>query len=572
VTENIDPRKAKRRLHGGQEIAFLDVREAGEFGEGHPLFATPCPYSRLELLAPALVPNRRAPVLLIDGGDGVAARAARRLEALGYEDVAIVGGAADWGAAGFTLFKGVNVPSKTLGELAEAAWHPAMLDAGTLAAWRAAGRPFHLFDARPPAEYSKMNVPGARCLPNGELAHRFAAAVSARDVPIVVNCAGRTRGIVGAIGLRIAGVENPVLALENGTQGWALGGEVLERGTPAVSYPELDEAALAESHARARRISETWGIPWIDPAGVEELWADADRTTYVFDVRSAEEFAAGHFPAAVHAPGGQLAQATDQWIAVRRARVALCDDTGLRAALAAFWLRQLGFETYVLTLSPPLNSGLPESSIKEPKSGKPDFGRGRGEGGRPPGQADALPLVSPQAVAAGLAAGMQRLIDLRPSPAYRAAHPAGAEWGIRPKLDLPPTPALPRKVEGSMRLVLLSEEPAVAALAAMDLAEAGYADVRLLAGGMSAWRDAGLPVESTQDSPSPDEAVDFLRFVHDRHDGNLDASRQYIAWEQGLVAQLDPEERAEFRLETPFSQREKVAAKRPDEDSPTIAT
>jgi len=91
----------------------------------------------------------------------------------------------------------------------------------------------------------------------------------------------------------------------------------------------------------------------------------------------------------------------------------------------------------------------------------------------------------------------------------------------------------------------------VAELAAVDLRELGFADLRLLDGGMEPWRAAGLPVEASPDRPDPEEAIDFLRFVHDRHDGNLDASRQYLAWEQGLIAQLDPEERAEFRLERP---------------------
>jgi rhodanese-related sulfurtransferase len=336
VTRSIDPREAKARLHSGGEVAFLDLREAGEFGEGHPLFAVPCPYSRLELMVGGLVPNARVPVLTIDGGDGVGERAARRLERLGYEDVATVaGGTPGWAAAGFTLFKGVNVPSKTLGELAEAAWHPRMVDAATLARWRREGRGFRLFDARPPAEFAKMNVPGAACLPNGELAHRFAAAVPDRETPVVVNCAGRTRGIVGAIGLRLAGIVNPVFALENGTQGWALAGETLDRGSHAEPYPELDDHERAECWARARRLAEARGIPCIGLDALDMFRNDTERTTYLFDVRSAGEYEAGHLPGADYAPGGQLAQATDQWIGVRRARVVLADDTGLRATTSA---------------------------------------------------------------------------------------------------------------------------------------------------------------------------------------------------------------------------------------------
>src|SRR5690606_7161350 len=101
-----------------------------------------------------------------------------------------------------------------LGELAEHAWHPQTIDAPTLKRWQEEGRGFRLFDARPPSEYAKMRVPGAVCLPNGELAHRYAAAVEDPTAPVVVTCAGRTRGIVGVLGLRLAGIDRAVYALE----------------------------------------------------------------------------------------------------------------------------------------------------------------------------------------------------------------------------------------------------------------------------------------------------------------------------------------------------------------------
>lgn len=525
MIREIDPATAKAQLHAGEEIAFLDVREAGEFGQGHPLFAVPCPYSRLELQVGGLVPNLRAPIILIDGGDGVSARAARRLEAIGYTEVTIVtGGANGWEGAGFSLFKGVNVPSKALGELAEAVWHPTIVDAARLRDWRTAGREFLLFDARPPAEYAKMHVPGARCLPNGELAHRFAAAVPDAGTPIVINCAGRTRGLIGAVGLRLAGIPNPVMALENGTQGWALAGEALVRGAAAAPYPALGEAEIAASRERASGFLQAWRIPPIDRTRLEALRRENDHTLYLFDVRSAEEFRAGHIVGAVHAPGGQLVQATDQWIGVRHARVVLSDDTGLRGALAAFWLRQMGWHVYFLA-----------DSGKEANEAAIEHQPARGD--------RHLSLVSAREAAAGLAAGTHLLLDLRTSQRHRECHPRGARWSIRPRLAT---------AMGSAReVVILADEPAVASLAAKDIVGLGQLEVSLLDGGMSSWREAGLPVDASPAGPSPQEAIDFLTFVHDRHEGNLEASRLYLAWEMGLVAQLDTDERAEFRLERP---------------------
>ncbi|WP_161142480.1 rhodanese-like domain-containing protein, partial [Propylenella binzhouense] len=411
MARRITAADAKSVIEGPGESAFLDVREAGEFGEGHPLLAIPCPYSTLELRIAELVPRRDAPILLIDGGDGVAERAARRLEAAGYGDLALLeGGVPAWRRAGFSLFKGVNVPSKTLGELAEALWHPETIAAEALAKWRAEGRPFALFDCRPPAEYAKMRVPGAICLPNGELAYRFEAAVADPEMPVVVTCAGRTRGLVGAIGLRLAGIANPVYALENGTQGWALAGQPLERGKEAAPFPEPAPDARAAAAARARAIAARWHIPMIGRADLDRLADDASRTLYRLDVRSAEEYAAGHLPGAVHAPCGQAVQATDQWIGVRRSRVVLLDDSGLRGVLAAFWLRQLGYEVHVL----PGCDALPDLEAGTPAHG-------------PVGALPTVPALDARATRERTAAGAV-LIDLRSSAAHCAGAPAGAAW------------------------------------------------------------------------------------------------------------------------------------------------
>ncbi len=344
---------AKDRLHRAQEFAVIDVREAGQFGEGHLLFAAPCAYSRLELEFPRLVPRISTEVILVDDGDGVAERAAQRLEGLGYASISILdGGVAAWEAAGFSLFKGVNVPSKLLGELAEHHFQPQRLSANELANWKAAGKSFHFFDTRPPAEHEKMRVPGARCLPNGELAHRLAAAVPDETATILLTCAGRTRGLIGAASLMVAGFNNPVFALENGTQGWTLAGFDLERGNTAQPFPDLDSMTFSASQKRAERVMADDDIPAIDAAGLAAFLEDQTRTTHVLDVRSEAEASADPIAVARHALSGQLIQSTDQWIGTRRSRVVLIDDAGLRAALAAYWLKRMGYEPYVHRLSP----------------------------------------------------------------------------------------------------------------------------------------------------------------------------------------------------------------------------
>ena len=57
-------------LKSGEVFAFFDVREEGEFStQGHPLFATPLPLSRLEPRALALLPDPHTRIVLMDSGE-----------------------------------------------------------------------------------------------------------------------------------------------------------------------------------------------------------------------------------------------------------------------------------------------------------------------------------------------------------------------------------------------------------------------------------------------------------------------------------------------------------------------
>src|SRR5260370_12061387 len=102
MTKFVEVATVREWLADGGEIAFLDVREEGQHGSGHPLLAVNLPYSRLEREIARLVPRRSCRIALVDDADGVAAKAARRLEGLGYSNThALNGGAAPWSVAGF---------------------------------------------------------------------------------------------------------------------------------------------------------------------------------------------------------------------------------------------------------------------------------------------------------------------------------------------------------------------------------------------------------------------------------------------------------------------------------------
>ena len=518
----IDAKTLKAWLSDGDEIALLDVREHGRYGEAHLFFAVPLPYSRFELGLPALVPRPGTRLVLCDEGDGVADRAAARAASLGYPNVhALAGGIGAWQAAGYTLYAGVNVPSKAFGELVELARHTPRVTAQELQAMRQAGEDMVIVDGRTVAEFRKMSIPGGICCPNGELALRIGELVPSPRTKIVVNCAGRTRSIIGAQTLIDFGLPNPVVALENGTQGWFLAGLKLENGAKR-QFGESTQHDLGPLKTRARALAEARGAGFVDAAQVENWRADPERTTYLLDVRTPEEFAKGSAPAAVHAPGGQLVQATDQWIGTRGARIVLLDDDGVRAPMTAQWLRQQGHNAYVL------EGGVPAAAAL------------RAPSGRAPARAQPAPITAAE-VAERLRDRSAGVVDLRASMSYRKEHINGAVWSIRPRI----ASAI---ADRSKTTVLVADQPEISALAALDLADAGCADVRLLSGGHAAARAHGLPMASSPNTPPDADCIDFLFFTAKRHEGDADAAQQYLTWEIGLVDQLDEAERQSFRI------------------------
>ena len=526
----ISPERLRARLvgegEGGGEIALLDLREQGAFGEGHLLYASCLPLSRLELRVGRLVPRRSAPVVLCDGGEGLAERGAGKLAALGYSDVRVLaGGAPAWRAAGHSLFTGLNVPSKAFGEFVEHEFGTPSVSAEALKAMMDRGERIVVLDSRPMDEFQVMSIPGGVCCPGAELVHRVGDAAPDPDTLVVVNCAGRTRSIIGAQSLINAGIANRVTALRNGTMGWHLAGYELARGRS--DRPPPRGAAWRDGAARAAdRVARRFGVEYADPAALAAWRAESDvRSLYVFDVRSPEEYEQGHLADAVHAAGGQLVQATDDYAAILGARIALVDDDGVRATLTASWLRQMGWEAFVVRgaleaealvtgAAPAAAAGMPPASAPEPKPA----------------------AVAAPELKALLDAGRVLVVDLADSRTFRRGHVPGAYHAVRADLAerLAGLPARPV-------VVLTSPDGTLAALAAADV-EGG---VRVLGGGTAAWTAAGFDTEAGAEGLAANVNDVWLR-PYDRGAGVEDAMRHYLAWEVDLVAQLERDGTARF--------------------------
>ena len=341
----VSPLQVRCALLSREELALLDLRHEAAFATGHPLFAANMAADRIGLEAETRLPRKDVPVVVYDAGEGLVPQAADRLAALGYTDVRqLDGGLKVWQSAGYELFQDVNSYAKAFGELVESRRHTPSLPADQVARLIASNANIAILDVRRFDEYATMNIPGSVSVPGAELVLRAGSIAPDPDTTIIVNCAGRTRSIIGTQSLINAGVTNKVVALRNGTIGWTLAGKDLEHGADRRSGIGLFEGA----QANARDVAYRAGVRHLSPEEAMALEAQRNRTLYRFDVRSAEDYTTGHIPGFRHYPGGQLVQEIDMAAPVRGARVLLTDNMGVRADMTASWLAQMGWETYVL--------------------------------------------------------------------------------------------------------------------------------------------------------------------------------------------------------------------------------
>jgi rhodanese-related sulfurtransferase len=465
-----------------QRFAVFDVRERGEYNQSQIANTTSLPRSQIEFRIAELVPDRDVQLIVYDEGGARAPLGAATLVRLGYQHVAMLdGGLSAWQSQGRRTFSGVNVPSKTFGERVHHDRNVPDLTPEELKWLQDRSTNLVVLDVRTPEEYGRFCIPGGINVPGGDLI-LWAEQLKQRNATnVIVNCAGRTRSIIGAAALRRLGVAN-VRALRNGTMGWVLAGFELEK-KPRRAAPFAPATGAEAATALARCIAEEESISWISALELShEL--ESKSIDYLIDVRSEDEFASGHVPGSINVPGGQAVQRADDFVAVRNGQIVFVSNESARAVMAAYWYRQMGFPHVAV-----LQAGL---------RGWTDSG-GRTEKGslisEPIGfeaARQAVRVFDPPVIEVKTRDSPVLLLDVGTSLEFETAHLPRAKWISRGWLDLRLPELYP---ERRQPIVLTCLDGRQSILAALALGELGYCDIMVLGGGLRAWLAAGFPTE-----------------------------------------------------------------------------
>ena len=519
MAQEISPQGLQELLEGNTRFALIDVRDPGEYNSSHIPGSSLIPRRVLEFQIAQSVPSNTVQVVLCDDDGRRAALAAQTLETMGYSQVSVLTGGINWWVSQNQPTEwGSNVPSKDFGERMEVVHHVTEIEATELHQWIEQGKKLVILDTRTPEEYRRFCIPGGRSVPGGELALRITDITKDLDpdTTVVVNCAGRTRSIIGTRALQRMGLNNAV-GLKNGTSGWVLAGYQLETGANRTELPEVSSQGLAAAEAYASRAGAEDGVRFVNIEALQEKMARRFQdNVYLIDVRTQEEYSAGHIPGFTWFPGGQVVQRSDDVAVVKNAPIIFACDKYSRSTLVASWYRQMGVEEVYavdggtqawVAAGLELERGNPESTVFGLEEAK---AKAR--------------LVSPQELHDS---PNSIILFVDTSQEFSRGHVPGARWVPRGWLELQIAGAAPSK---DSPVAVTCADGRLSILAASTLSALGYRNVSTLDGGMAAWQKAGLEVEVglTGVTRAP---TDVLYSGPDRNYADM---MHYLRWETAL--------------------------------------
>ena len=517
----ITPETVRSWISDKEEVAFIDVREIGQHTNGHPFFSISIPYSLFEFNIKILVPNKQTRVILIDNNNGISDLVYNIAHQMGYSNISIIeGGVEEWVSAGYKLFDGINVPSKSFGELIEKYFHTPSITAKELAQKQKNNENYIVIDGRPFLEYNKMSIPKSICCPNAELFFRVSSYIKDINTEIIINCAGRTRSIIGAQTLIDFGIKNKVKALENGTQGWFLSELSLEHNKNKYLEVLPNDIETQQLQNKVLKLTNDLNIDLIDLKKAQELIIDKKKSTFIFDVTTSKTISIT--PGIImNVPGGQLIQATDKYIGVWKATVILVDDGDLiRAGTTSFWLKKMGYEVYIL------KEGLLKAQtlkfIKEIDHKLIDL--------------DFINLEDLVKIK------IQILYDIRSSKDFCKMRIKNSIWLNRAHLYR-------KKTKTDDPIIIITDNLEKASLIVKDLKQKDKgAIIKVYKWNQNEITSYPSLIDVTIETLSEQNNIDFNFHTHMRHDGNKEHAKQYLEWEINLVSKMDKQELSFFKL------------------------
>ena len=516
MQKRITAKQTKHLFSLNQEISLIDVREIGLHASGHPFYSISIPYSIFEAKIQELVPNKSVLIILFDHNDGLSEIVYEEVKNIGYNNVRILeNGVFGWKKEGYELFDGINIPSKAFGEWVEEEYKTPHIKPRELAKKIKSNKNILVLDGRTIEEFRTMNIPTAINCPNMEIPVRIIDEIDSHT-EIIIGCAGRTRSIIGTQNLINYGIKNSVKALENGTQGWFLANLKLQHNqNKRLSLSKLKKKKLFEE--KSRYLIKKFNLKTINFNKTKIFLEGKNSTTYVFNVTEPKKNLS-IFPNIRNVPGGQLIQATDNFIAVWNSKIVLLDDGELiRSTMTASWLKQMGYEVY-------LYNDKPEKLDKYFENKNINF---------------KLMKIKNIKLNDLKKYAKFTMLDVRNSHNYRKLHLKKSKWTTRSNLRF-------INLVKDKDILIIYDEPKKAQLITKSINTILNVNVFYHFFDKKGYLTYPDLYTQTPYNPKTSDCIDFVYHTHKRHKGNISHAKAYLSWEKKLLSRMDDQEFSRF--------------------------
>jgi cystathionine beta-lyase len=520
MSNKVEPKVVKIWLSDGEEIAFIDIRELAQHAAGHPFFSISIPFSVFEFSLETLVPNKKTRLILMDNDNEISNFVCEKAVSIGYLNVFVIeGGIKQWTKEGFNLFDGINVPSKTFGELIEKKYHTPSITAKELHEKQSKNENCVVIDGRPFDEYKKMSIPNSICCPNAELALRVPSYINDENTQIIINCAGRTRSIIGAQTLIEFGLNNTIKALENGTQGWFLSNFNLDYNENKIINVLQTDQQIKKLKEKALDLINKNNIKVINAAETQKLIDETNTSTFLFDVT--DNLKKKNVNVIPNVPGGQLVQATDKYIGVWNSNVILIDDGDLiRAVTTAMWLKKMNFKVFIL-----------KDGISKVSKLKLRYHHNHKE--------ENLDILNIDNL---ISSKNVTLFDIRSSQDYLKTRLKKSIWLNRSEI-------FKHSMHKNNKIIIITDDLKKAFLIKKDIQDENK-DCWIM---IYKWSNDDLVkhpdiFDQTTKKLIKKKHIDFNFHTYKRHEGSKSHAEQYLKWETDLVDKMDEQELSFFNI------------------------
>lgn len=484
------------------DAVLIDVREVDEYAAGHLENSFNVPIRELGQNL-NLLPDLSAEIVVICKGGGRATLAATALGILGYDNVKILkGGYGAWEAAELpTTIDVFTVEASAAPEFDPVVFEAVDIYLTTLPQGfgfvspqnlisELADNPPVLIDVRGAEEWNAGYIDGAQHIWINEFMSRQDEWPADKDTPIVIYCASGYRGSIATVIMQLAGYTN-VRNLSGGTNGWTAA------GLPLVGA--VTEAA-AEFDLDAYLASYVSGLPGsFNAVRVDDLAAElaSSPDVVLVDVRTADEYAEGFIPGAISIPLQELPQHLDMLPNLDQNIVVYC-GSGHRSAIAMTALNLLGY-TNTRSLMGGVGAWTNGGQVLTQEATVVEAGTA------PEIDANVYDLVDNfmAAIPAGYytVKAIDLKVELTDNPPVLIDVRTDGEWQqgfIEGSLHLSLSDFMAREADWPQALdtpIVIYDNPTHRSTMAMTLMRLmGYEDVRVLAGGTTAWTNDMLPL------------------------------------------------------------------------------